>query len=170
MHHGVSMMQDDTSMMRNRMSPSAPSALHVVSATGSKRLVQIFLEAGADVKAQCGEYGNALIEASRSGHDTIVQELLVAGADVNAQGEEYEEYGNALQAASYVGRYDCSTMLEGGADVNAQGRKYGDPLQTASCWGHDIIVQRLIESKEDVTLKVDFLAMRCRRLHTRDMT
>jgi ankyrin repeat protein len=46
--------------------------------------VQLLLEQGADVNAQGGEYGNALLASSYGGHNKIVQLLLEHRADVNA--------------------------------------------------------------------------------------
>jgi ankyrin repeat protein len=43
-------------------------------------VVQILIDAGADVNAQGGEYGNALQAASAEGHDKVVQMLMNAGA------------------------------------------------------------------------------------------
>jgi hypothetical protein len=40
----------------------------------------------ADVNAQGGYYGSALLAASVNGHAKVVQMLMDAGADVNAQG------------------------------------------------------------------------------------
>ncbi|KAF2183428.1 hypothetical protein K469DRAFT_521687, partial [Zopfia rhizophila CBS 207.26] len=60
----------------------------------------LLLDAGADVNAQGGHYGNALQAASLGDHEQIVKLLLNAGADVNAQGGHC---GNALQAASSGG-------------------------------------------------------------------
>jgi len=59
-------------------------------------VVQMLKDAGANVNAQGGEYGNALQAASMGGHEKVVQMLTDAGANVNAQGGWY---GNALQAA-----------------------------------------------------------------------
>jgi ankyrin repeat domain-containing protein 50 len=55
------------------------------------------MDAGAEVNAQGGHYGNALQAASFEGHKKVVRILMDAGAEVNAQGRHY---GNALQAAS----------------------------------------------------------------------
>jgi ankyrin repeat protein len=54
------------------------------SAEGHEKVVQMLLDAGADVNAQGGHYGNALQAASWGGHEEVVQMLLAAGADVNA--------------------------------------------------------------------------------------
>jgi ankyrin repeat protein len=63
-------------------------------------VVQVLLDAGAEVNVQGGEYGNALQAASWGGHEKVVQILVGAGADVNAQGGRYD---NALLAASVRG-------------------------------------------------------------------
>jgi hypothetical protein len=43
-------------------------------------VVQILMDAGADVNAQGGEYGNALQAASVWDREKVVQTLLAAGA------------------------------------------------------------------------------------------
>ncbi|KAH8880198.1 hypothetical protein GQ53DRAFT_615137, partial [Thozetella sp. PMI_491] len=71
--------------------------LYLLSSRGHLNLVSLFLEAGADVNAQGGYYGNALQAAAHNGNQAIVHQLLEDGADVNAQGGHY---GNALEAAT----------------------------------------------------------------------
>ncbi|KAI1672149.1 hypothetical protein L13192_03008 [Pyrenophora tritici-repentis] len=68
----------------------------------------MLLDAGANVNAQGGEYGNALQAASEGGHEQVVKMLLDKGAEVNAQGGEY---GNALQAASWGGHEQVVKIL-----------------------------------------------------------
>jgi Ankyrin repeats (3 copies) len=136
---------DTTRNLKETFSP-----LYYTSLTGLVVSVRLLLEAGADVNAQGGYYGNALQAASYGGHDQVVQRLLEAGADVNAQGGYY---GNALQAAS-LGGHDqvVQRLLEAGADVNAQGGEYGHALQAASGEGHDQVVQLLksaLQSQQD---------------------
>ena len=73
--------------------------------------------------------------------------LLKNGADVNTQDGEY---GNALQAASYRGRWAIvKLLLDAGADVNAQGGRYGNALHAASGGGHETIVKLLLENGAD---------------------
>mmetsp|Transcript_105152 Transcript_105152/g.206253 ORF Transcript_105152/g.206253 Transcript_105152/m.206253 type:complete len:84 (+) Transcript_105152:2647-2898(+) len=48
-------------------------------------LVQVLLDAGADVNVKGEEGWTALITATSFGHSAIVQLLLEAGADVNVQ-------------------------------------------------------------------------------------
>ena len=73
------------------------NALHVASAPGHDRVVELLPGKGADVNAQGGRYGTALQAASARGHDRVIELLLGKGADVNTQGGDY---GTALQVAS----------------------------------------------------------------------
>ena len=70
-----------------------------MASEGKEKILQMLLEAGAEVNAE-GEKdsGNALHAASSKGHKAVVQMLLDKGANINAQGGYY---GNALQAALY---------------------------------------------------------------------
>ncbi|EUC31762.1 hypothetical protein COCCADRAFT_38175 [Bipolaris zeicola 26-R-13] len=125
---------------------SMPLPFYYAGLLGLKRVVKLLLNAGADVNAQGGLYGNALQAASVKGHEQIVKILLNAGADVNAQGGLY---GNALQAASVEGHEQIvKILLNAGADVNAQGGLYSNALYTASVEGHE---QILLVSKIDNT-------------------
>ncbi|EUC49462.1 hypothetical protein COCMIDRAFT_64937, partial [Bipolaris oryzae ATCC 44560] len=72
--------------------------LHDTVRESRKELLQFMLDAGADINAQGGPYGNALQAATHTSKVEIVKVLLDAGADVNAQGGHY---GNALQAARH---------------------------------------------------------------------
>lgn len=77
-----------------------------------RKVVQILLDAGADVNTQEGRYDNALQAVSYNGHEKVVQILLDAGAKVNAKGGEYS---STLQATSISGWYtvhvQTSTVL-----------------------------------------------------------
>jgi hypothetical protein len=84
------------------------TALIWASECGHRTVVQMLVDAGADVNAQGGLYGNALQAASSGGHEKVVQMLLDNGAEVNAQGGKY---GNALQAASACGHEKVQTAL-----------------------------------------------------------
>ncbi|KAK5694568.1 hypothetical protein LTR97_009158 [Elasticomyces elasticus] len=114
----------------------------------SAHRVRALLEAGADLNAQGGKYGNALQAASYKGHTKIVETLLEYRANVNAQGGHF---GNALQAASYKGYTDIvEALLESGADVNAQGGHFGSALQATSYKGHKSVVNLLLSHGANV--------------------
>jgi ankyrin repeat protein len=124
------------------------NALLTASINGLAKVVQMLMDAGADVNAQGGHFGNALQAASQGGHEKVVEMLMDAGADVNAQGGHF---GNALQAASQGGHEKVVEMLlAAGADVNAQGGHFGNALQAASQGGHEKVVEMLLAAGADV--------------------
>ena len=94
------------------------NALNAASEGGHEKVVQILIDAEADVNAQ-NQYGcPVLFSASVNGHEKIVQMLIDAGADVNAQNVYY---GNALHAASTRGHEKVVQML---IDAGAVEREY----------------------------------------------
>jgi hypothetical protein len=68
----------------NECDDAGRTALMWASEGGHEKVVRILLDAGADVNAQGGEYGNALQAASYHGHEKVMQILLDVGTDVNA--------------------------------------------------------------------------------------
>ncbi|CAN9201723.1 unnamed protein product [Alternaria alternata] len=125
-----------------------PMPLYYAALLGISTVTRLLLDAGAEVNAQGGEYGNALQAASAGGYEQVVKTLLYTGAEVNAQGGVY---GNALQAASAVGHEQVvKTLLNTGAEVNAQGGVYGNALQAASVFGHEQIVKTLLDAGAEV--------------------
>ncbi|KAI5366970.1 hypothetical protein J4E82_010917, partial [Alternaria postmessia] len=127
---------------------SIPMPLYYAALLGLSTTTRLLLDAGAEVNAQGGRYGNALQAASEGGHEQIVKMLLDAGADVNAQDRDYS---NALQAASAGGHKQVVKMLlDKGAEVNAQGGDYSNALQAASAGGHKQVVKMLLDKGADV--------------------
>ena len=121
--------------------------LYYAGLSGLGKVVKLLLDAGADVNAQGGVYGNALQAASYGGDEQVMKLLLDAGADVNAQGGDY---GNALQAASHGGHEQVmKLLLNAGADVNAQGGVYGNALQAALYGGHEQVMKLLLDAGAD---------------------
>jgi ankyrin repeat protein len=118
------------------------------SELGHEKVVQMLMDAGADVNAQGGKYGNALQAASFEGYEKVVQMLIDEGADIKAQSGSY---GNALQAASYGGhKKGVQMLIDAGADINAQSGNYDNALQAASVGGHEKVVQILIDAGADI--------------------
>ncbi|OAF58861.1 hypothetical protein VC83_06133 [Pseudogymnoascus destructans] len=121
---------------------SCPNPLYYASLGGIANTANQLVEAGDDVNAQGGHFGNALQAASVGGHLKVVEMLLSKDANANAQGGHF---GNALQAASVGGHAKIvEVLLSKGADVNAQGGYYENALQAASGEGHDKIVEMLL--------------------------
>ena len=82
--------------------------MEAATRNGHKQVVKLLLDKGANVNAQGGRYGNALLAASISGHEQVVKLLLDNDADVNTQGEYYS---NALRAASVKGHEQVGWLV-----------------------------------------------------------
>ena len=122
------------------------NALQAASEEGHEKVVQILIDAGADVNAQGEYYSNALYAASERGHEKVVQILIDARADVITQ----DTYDHALHAASLKGHEKIvQILIDAGADVNAQDT-YDHALHAASLEGHEKVVQILIDAGADV--------------------
>ncbi|KAK5683233.1 hypothetical protein LTS10_004764 [Elasticomyces elasticus] len=125
--------------------------LYRESCEDSADRVKALLDAGADVNARGGKYGNALQAASYNGHTETVEALLEHYADVNAQGGVF---GTALYAASFMGHRDIvEVLLKHHADINAQGGNCGNALQAASYSGHKDVVQLLLDWGADINVQ-----------------
>jgi ankyrin repeat protein len=139
------------------------TALHAAAYryTGEK-VVELLIDAGADVNKLAGQYGTALQAAAAGFTDEpsaleAVQILIRAGANVNLVGGVY---GTALQAAAYSERPKIvEELVDAGADVNLVGGEFGTALR-AAVLSRDYdsenridIVQMLIRAGADVNLK-----------------
>ena len=138
----ISHCQNHASMANDLINAEGGCHKHALTAASSKgheKVVQILIDAGADVNA-VGPDGTALWEASVYGYEKVVQILINAGADVNAVGP----IGTALQAASAHG-YEkvVQILLDAGADVNTAN---GAALRAASDHGHEKVVQILLDA------------------------
>lgn len=80
--------------------------------------------------------------------EKVVKILLTKGANINAQGGKY---GNALQAASYIGNDRVvKLLLEEGADVNCQGGFYRSAINAASAGSHSGVMQILRDHQVNI--------------------
>ena len=138
----------------NARGGSLGTALCAASKCGHENMVQMLIDAGAEVNAQTKWHRkNALQAASEDGHEKVVQMLLEAGADINAQEGEL----TALEAASESGHEQVVQMLIGaGADVNAQSSILRTALQLASFFGYEKVVQILLDAGAEVNAQGGF--------------
>ncbi|KAI1577402.1 vegetative incompatibility protein HET-E-1 [Pyrenophora tritici-repentis] len=119
-----------------------PMPLYYATMLGFSTITRLLLDAGAEVNAQGGRFGNALQAASYGGYEQVVKALLDNGADVNAQGGDYN---NALQAASYFGESAVLKLLVLKHDFT----QLQDPYDRTLLWwaaagGHSKTVQVLV--------------------------
>ncbi|RII13199.1 hypothetical protein CUC08_Gglean004499 [Alternaria sp. MG1] len=107
------------------------------------KITQLLLDQGADVNAQGGECGNALMAASDGGHMVVAELLINAGANVNSI---HELDGSPLCLAAEKGdEAMVKLLIDAGADINARMPKSCD-------W--DNALQAAIGSKEETTVKL----------------
>ncbi|XP_014558237.1 hypothetical protein COCVIDRAFT_36442 [Bipolaris victoriae FI3] len=118
---------------------SMPLPFYYAGLLGLKRVVKLLLNAGADVNAQGGFYGNALYAASVKGHEQIVKILLNKGANVNAQGD----CSTALYAASVKGHEQIVKIL-----LNA-----GAGIKRAAYFGKNSILELLVSKIDNTQLQ-----------------
>ncbi|KAL4966716.1 Pfs, NACHT and ankyrin domain protein, partial [Aspergillus stella-maris] len=145
---------EDDQYLTATFDPPQGSKLYYACLTGLVAAARYFIDTGANVNAQGGDYGNSLQAASWEGEKEVVQLLLDKGADVNMQGGEYN---NALQAASWRGHKEVlQLLLDKGADVNMQGGQYGNALQAASWRGEKEVLQLLLDKGADLNMQGGF--------------
>ncbi|KAI1414542.1 hypothetical protein F5Y13DRAFT_197539 [Hypoxylon sp. FL1857] len=122
------------------------NALTAAAYDGTMNIIQMLLEAGADVNAP---EGWAIQTAATEGHYDVVVELLKRGADVNAfTTNENFEAGTALQGACEAGKTDIvSLLLEHGADPNLGGGSDKPPILAAAMRAEQDILELLVKAK-----------------------
>ena len=114
---------------------------------GHPAVVELLVNAKADVERADSTGTTPLLFATQGGHASVVAKLLSAGANPNAA--RTNNQATALHVAASVGntpafRDLCSLLIKYGADVNAV-RKGGDtPLTIAVANGRTLIIKELI--------------------------
>lgn len=144
----------------NRSLDSIPTPLYYGALLGLPMITKTLLGQGADVSAQGGKYGHALLAAAACGHKDVVELLINVDNDFNARAEELR---GALQIASKGGHEAVVKLLiEAGADVNTPvgfkwdlfrgpwGDYYRNALQAAIQGAHGTIVRMLLEGGASV--------------------
>ncbi|KAI1135696.1 hypothetical protein F5Y05DRAFT_168773 [Hypoxylon sp. FL0543] len=122
------------------------NALTAAAYDGTMNIIQMLLEAGADVNAP---EGWAIQTAAAEGHYDVVVELLKHGADVNAftKNENFEA-GTALQGACEAGKTDIvSLLLEHNANPNLGGGEDAPPILAAAMRAEEDILELLVKAK-----------------------
>ncbi|KAK0757534.1 hypothetical protein N5P37_010261 [Trichoderma harzianum] len=125
------------------------TALTAAAFDGIMEMVQLLLDAGADIN---DENGWALQTAAAEGHYEIVQELINRGAEVNACTENANfAAGTALQGACESSRSDIvSLLLEKGANPNLGLGTDSPPIVAACQRGEAHILEMLVNAKADL--------------------
>ncbi len=157
--------------------------LMVAARGGSAEIVQMLIDAGADVNAQNEKNNNqtALILATREGHAEVVKVLLAAGADKTARltKEEHKDIFKAdvsqadpgytllmlafmpLRGSLYYKEYTphpqvIKALIEAGVDVNAQNIKGETALYLAAKRGDTEAVKMLLAAGAEVNTQDNY--------------
>ena len=119
--------------------------IHALARHGCELAIQLLLQKGADIEAEC-EFGTALTIASYHGKEGTVKLLLERNVNVNAKDKRGK---TPLIVATLAGHIDIvELLLDKGADANA---KYigGTALMDATVSERDEIVALLLEKGAD---------------------
>lgn len=122
----------------------------------SMEIVQMLLDAGADIDAPCGQEKDALtlvlVNRPLGGprfSAASIPLLLNKGASTRDKGE-----GNALYLAAVNGNEQAvSLLLKHGVNTNEESGQYGTALQACSIKGHSNIALELLDNGADVNIK-----------------
>jgi ankyrin repeat protein len=125
------------------------SLLHELAAHDLELAVQLLLEKGADIEANC-ESGTPLIVAAEKGNPNTVRLLLKRGCQIEAKNKQG---CTALIMAVTKGSHECvRELLNHGANIEATD-KGQTPLILAAIHGHEEIVQILLERRVNIEAK-----------------
>ena len=126
--------------------------LHMAAQGGSFDIVQLLLEAAADIDTVTEHSGeSALHVAAQGGNAAMVQLLLEAGAGVNVARKDGV---TALHVAALRGHSEIVKLLHrAGANMDAVGKEDGaTALQIAAQGGNAAMVQLLLEAGADMNV------------------
>lgn len=114
-------------------------------------VVQVLLQAGAEVDAADSSGWTPLLRAARRGHVEVMNGLLAAGADINAT--DRLGWTSLLRAARNGDLEAVNSLLKAGTHVDAQNSEGNTALMLASVWGQVEVVDILLKTGVDVDVK-----------------
>ena len=119
--------------------------LMLTSRDGRVEMVELLLEAGANIKMRNHRGKTAFMFAVEGGSTIIVNRLLEAGADVHAR----DNYGNtSLMWAAKGGQLNViDILLKEGADINTRNNEGSTALGLAADEGNNDAFDRLSEAE-----------------------
>lgn len=122
-------------------------AIHTASESDHEEVVQVLLDAGADIDALDDETGTALQIACRGGYEKVVRVLVDAGADVDLRGGRWYEPPPLYIASKRGYESIVRILIDAGANVNvhAEGEElyYMNAIRAAIQGGNENVVRIL---------------------------
>ena len=113
-----------------RRSIENPTLLHIACSVGSKSLLKLLIDAGANVNAKDKAGWSPLAVAVREDNRAIIKLLIETGADVNSK--SYNDNKSLFHHAFSGGNVALVKLLiSAGADVNAKNKMDKIPLDLA---------------------------------------
>ena len=144
------------------------TALHWAAVHGNGEVVQMLLDAGADIEVatRLGAH-RPLHVAGREGHGEVVHMLLVAGADAGAR---TETGATPLHFAAAAGSVRAvQTLIDHGSPVNAAEPQWGQtPILFAAARGRTEAVRALLAAGADATVAAEVIDLVRRDILDRD--
>ncbi|MBA3954880.1 ankyrin repeat domain-containing protein [Candidatus Dependentiae bacterium] len=126
------------------------TALHLAASNDRCEIMEMLIEAGADVNAEDQKSITPLMLAAEDGHKNAVQILVQHKADIEAQAKKHDN-SNALQLAAGNGHKEVvELLLQSGARINEQGPRNNTAVQLAAQMKHKDVVILLLQSGADV--------------------
>ncbi|KAF3065738.1 putative ankyrin repeat protein [Trichoderma lentiforme] len=122
-------------------------ALQQMAYKGRTDAMQLFIEAGADVNAHCGEWGSALQAAAAGGHVDCLKLLVRSGAKVNSPSNNDT---CLLTCTTKMNTESLQFLLDSGADINMQDKLHRTALHQAIRGYQDANFDLLLERGANV--------------------
>ena len=131
------------------------TALHSAVIEGHSDVVQVLIDAGADIEAKDYDRRSPLLVASALGNLGIVKMLFEAGAGVCVT---HMDSDTCLTLAAHHGHTETVRYLAGlpEVDINHKGKDRDTALHKAVYKGHSKMVQVLIDAGADIEVTGDF--------------
>jgi hypothetical protein len=143
----------DAGMSPDFMGSRIGTGLMIGAWEGKLKLMQLFVERGADINKLNANGESAIALAAWRGNLEAVKWLLERGAKINAPQRKW----SALHYAVFAGHDEVADFLIAqGADINAQSTNGSSVLMMAAYEGHPAMARKLIEKGADRTVKNDW--------------
>lgn len=143
----------DAGMPPDFMGSRVGTGLMIGAWEGKLKLMQLFIDRGADINKLNANGESAIALAAWRGNLEVVKWLLERGAKVNAPQRKW----SALHYAVFAGHAEVADyLIAQGADINAQSTNGSSVLMMAVYEGHQALARKLIEQGADRTPKNDW--------------